>query len=184
MGSTNKVCFDIDLNLFPPPEIGTHQDSQPPMAEINSQEECNARLQLEACYGNRRMEIDPERKSMRRFEALLEVVKIVSDDDGSSEPKGPSELMNSGELTTGKKLQGNAEEETESVVGPVEEEEEVSVLAAEAPPSPVVKSKRGRAQELPHKYRDSIVEPLTSLCSRHKGSSSSSTHVPTRRRSR
>ncbi|CAK9153858.1 unnamed protein product [Ilex paraguariensis] len=44
--------------------------------------------------------------------------------------------------------------------------------------SPVVRSKRGRSQVLPYKYRDSVLEPLTPL-SRHR-----SNMVPTKRRSR
>ena len=49
--------------------------------------------------------------------------------------------------------------------------------------SPVVKSKRGRSQVLPYKYRDSVVEPLVRwTSSSHR--SISNTAVPSKRRSK
>lgn len=50
--------------------------------------------------------------------------------------------------------------------------------------SPVVKSKRGRSQVLPYKYRDSVVEPLVRWTSSTHRSIANSAAVPSKRRSK
>lgn len=50
--------------------------------------------------------------------------------------------------------------------------------------SPVVKSKRGRSQVLPYKYRDSVVEPLVGWTSSSHRSTANSAAVPSKRRSK
>ncbi|XP_024995112.1 uncharacterized protein LOC112528330 [Cynara cardunculus var. scolymus] len=50
--------------------------------------------------------------------------------------------------------------------------------------SPVVKSKRGRSQVLPYKYRDSVVEPLVGWTSSSHRSIANSAAVPSKRRSK
>ncbi|KAL3530427.1 hypothetical protein ACH5RR_009749 [Cinchona calisaya] len=194
MGPTKKVKFDVDLNLSPPPETETHQEDYQP-AEINGAGEgCNATLRLESGDSNEKIEADPhpdeemsqreeKSKGIGKFEALLDVVQIVSGEGGSSSEPMETELTADG--INGQRI---AEEETETEVAAVaaaEEEEQLSVsVSVSVSPAPVMRTKRGRAQVLPYKFRDSVVEPIGSMSSRHRRSSSSSTHVPTKRGSR
>ncbi|KAL3518488.1 hypothetical protein ACH5RR_021077 [Cinchona calisaya] len=136
-------------------------------------------------------EEDEKEKRKRRFAALLDVARILTADGRLKDnPMDPSVLMNDG----GFRIQDNASssEEESDDQDEVEEEEETpeQVQTTPPPPPPAVqpegRRKSERIQVLPNKYRDSVVEPITNLSSRHNRTSSSSSrrHVPTKSKRR
>ncbi|KAI5666544.1 hypothetical protein M9H77_16397 [Catharanthus roseus] len=145
--SAQKDFTLLDLNLPPPPE-------NPDFGNKNK----HISMETDAALGNN-LEEGEEKKSEIRFGALLDAVECAMKEYGnglSKEQKIKEPAIN------GRKRRLMTEEEVGKVLA---EAEEVST-------SPVVKTKRGRVRVLPYKYRDSIIEPLTHLPSRHSRSSS------------
>lgn len=179
--------FKFDLNLPPPPEDeeetqetdqtdqNHHKDSQSLVvnAADGSALQDNGDKTSMGEEGNEGSlvvgpeEDEDESKRRRRFTALLEVGRIVSGEDGLSEPIEPSELLLMNYGTTGISRQGNA-----SSAAAAEEEMRDAEAAAAAAEEQVGRRRSGRTQVLPNRYRDSVMEPMTSLSSRHNRSSS------------
>ncbi|GMP98968.1 hypothetical protein CsSME_00046639 [Camellia sinensis var. sinensis] len=103
----------------------------------------------------------PELRSDHDFlHLLIEAAKLISGDFADAETEKPSQIE--AEL-------GESEAATAAAVEFYGGVEDIS---------PVVRSKRGRSQVLPYRYRDSILEPLTRFSAQRSTSSS------TKRRSR
>ncbi|KAJ0469782.1 hypothetical protein HanRHA438_Chr14g0666841 [Helianthus annuus] len=93
---------------------------------------------------------------------LIEAAQLILGNESEPDKKPPSHpQITSSKIVTGKEVKRKQQRWTATA--------EAEWYAEYEDTSPVVKSKRGRNQVLPFKYRDSVVEPLvrwTSACKR------------------
>ncbi|MFS8011637.1 hypothetical protein Hanom_Chr14g01311411 [Helianthus anomalus] len=95
---------------------------------------------------------------------LIEAAQLILGDESQQDKKPPSHpQIKSSKIVTGKEVKRKQQQQRWTATA------EAEWYAEYEDTSPVVKSKRGRNQVLPFKYRDSVVEPLvrwTSACKR------------------
>ncbi|GAA0142870.1 hypothetical protein LIER_03673 [Lithospermum erythrorhizon] len=99
------------------------------------------------------------------LQLLIEAARYVEENEDNKLSLKPCDSTRS----KGKKMEVVCDDDVE------EREDELNERVERAPP--VVRSKRGRSQVLPNKYRDSVMEPLARLTRPDQP-------VPTKRRSR